>query len=58
LAPATAGAEMKNWGDYLKNEEDEKLVPLSKVPTIFLSEMLAAVESIKLANNKGADVAY
>jgi hypothetical protein len=35
------------WGAYIKDDTDEKLIPLNDVPTIFLSEMLAAVESIK-----------
>jgi len=35
------------WGVYIKNEEDENLVQLNKVPAIFLSEMLAAVQAIK-----------
>jgi Domain of unknown function (DUF4132) len=35
------------WGAYIKDDADEKLIPLKDVPTIFLSEMLAAVESIK-----------
>jgi hypothetical protein len=35
------------WGAYIKDEHDERLIPLKNVPAIFLSEMLAAVESIK-----------
>lgn len=35
------------WGAYIKDDTDEKLIPLKEVPSIFLSEMLAAVESIK-----------
>ena len=35
------------WGAYIKDDNDEKLVLLKDVPTIFLNEMLAAVESIK-----------
>jgi len=42
------------WGVYIKNEEDENLVQLNKVPAIFLSEMLAAVQAIKVVEKKEA----
>jgi hypothetical protein len=35
------------WMSYVQNENDERLVALKDVPNIFLSEMLAAIESIK-----------
>ncbi len=40
------------WGVYIKNEEDENMVQLDKVPKIFLSEMLAAVQAIKVFEKK------
>ena len=36
------------WISYIKNEEDERLVKLKDIPTIFLNEMLAAIQSIKV----------
>jgi hypothetical protein len=36
------------WGGYVKDETDEKLVPTGSVPQIFLSEMLAAIQAIKV----------
>jgi hypothetical protein len=35
---------------YPKDEKDENLVPLKDLPTIFLHEMLAAIDSITLNN--------
>ena len=35
------------WDTYPKNEQDEKLVALNRLPLIFLYELLAAIESIK-----------
>jgi hypothetical protein len=35
------------WDTYPTDEEDEKLIPLNQLPTIFLSEMLAAIDAIK-----------
>lgn len=35
------------WIGYISNDDDEKLVKLKDVPPIFLSETLAAIESIK-----------
>lgn len=39
------------WG-YAQNENDGRLVPFKNVPTIFLNEMLAAIEAIKPADKK------
>lgn len=40
------------WGVYIKNEQDENLVQLDTVPRIFLSELLAAVQAIKVFEKK------
>jgi hypothetical protein len=40
------------WASYVQNETDEKLVAFANVPAIFLSEMLAAIESIKPMEKK------
>lgn len=37
------------WMMYAKDETDEKLVPFNKLPQIFVNEMLAAIQSIKPA---------
>jgi len=37
------------WMMYAKDESDEKLVPFNKLPQIYLTEMLAAIQSIKPA---------
>lgn len=42
------------WDTYPKDEEDEKLIPLNQLPTIFLSEMMAAINAIKPVEEKGA----
>ncbi len=36
------------WGAYIKDETDERLVNPGTVPTIFLSEILSAIQSIKI----------
>ena len=38
------------WFRYPEKETDPRLIPLKEVPAIFLQEMLAAVESIKVKN--------
>jgi hypothetical protein len=40
------------WGAYIKDEQDENLVQFGKVPKIFLSELLAAVQAIKAFEKK------
>ena len=40
------------WGAYIKDESDEHLVQLDKVPKIFLSELLAAIQAIKVFEKK------
>lgn len=38
----------KKWFAQPVNDADERLIPLKEVPVIFLSEVLAAVEAVKL----------
>jgi hypothetical protein len=40
------------WGTYIKDESDGHLVPLGEVPKIFLSELLAAIQAIKVFEKK------
>ncbi len=39
---------VQRWCSFIKDEDDECLVKLKDVPVIFLHEMLAAIESIKV----------
>jgi hypothetical protein len=41
--------QTNKWMTYIKDESDERLVPLKNIPTIFLNEMFAAIEAIKRA---------
>lgn len=43
----------KKWDVYPRNEEDDKLVSFQELPSIFLSELLAAIEAITPVDKTG-----